>query len=282
MTSPHPQILPVNQLQPNPLQPRGKVIAEQLDELVQSVKQYGILEPIIVAHTPAGYQIIAGERRWRAAKQAGLTEVPVLVRVTTPKGMLEMAIIENVQRVDLSAMERAQAFQQLMRDFRFTSTQISEKIGKSLAYVTNTMRLLNLPDAIKDGMAGALITEGHARALAGLEDERAQVEVYKILLRENASVRRAEELVRRVKHQLPVNADSQPHQKPNRLKDMPTNLSPHLDVWQAQLQGLFNPKYSAVKLSQSNRQTKVTFVFKGNPDVVEDQLKVILEKMKNN
>ncbi len=281
MTTPHPQILPVNQLQPNPLQPRGKVMAEQLDELVQSVKQYGILEPIIVAHTPAGYQIIAGERRWRAAKQAGLKEVPVLVKVTTPKGMLEMAIIENVQRVDLSAMERAQAFQQLIRDFHFSQSQIAEKIGKSIAYVTNTLRLLNLPDAIKDGMAGSLITEGHARALAGLDDERAQVEVYKILLRENASVRRAEELVRRVKHQLPVNADSQPHQKPNRLKDMPSNLSPHLDVWQAQLQGLFNPKYSNVKLTQSNRQTKVTFIFKGNPDVIEDQLKVILEKMKN-
>jgi ParB family chromosome partitioning protein len=281
MTTPHPQILPVNQLQPNPLQPRGKVMAEQLDELVQSVKQYGILEPIIVAHTPAGYQIIAGERRWRAAKQAGLKEVPVLVKVTTPKGMLEMAIIENVQRVDLSAMERAQAFQQLIRDFHFSQSQIAEKIGKSIAYVTNTLRLLNLPDAIKDGMAGSLITEGHARALAGLDDERAQVEVYKILLRENASVRRAEELVRRVKHQLPVNADSQPHQKPNRLKDMPSNLSPHLDVWQAQLQGLFNPKYSNVKLTQSNRQTKVTFIFKGNPEVIEDQLKVILEKMKN-
>jgi len=281
MNTSHPQFLPVNQLQPNPLQPRGKVQSEQLDELVQSIKQYGILEPIIVAHTPAGYQIIAGERRWRAAKLADLQEVPVVVKVTTPKGMLEMAIIENVQRVDLSAMERAQAFQQLMRDFRFTQSQIAEKIGKSIAYVTNTMRLINLPDAIKDGMAGSLITEGHARALAGLEDERAQVEVYKILLRENASVRRAEELVRRVKHQLPVNASSQPHQKVNRLKDMPSNLSPNLDVWQAQLQGLFNPDYSQVKLSQSNRQTKVTFIFKGNPDLIQDQLKVILEKMKN-
>lgn len=283
MTAPHPQILPVNQLQPNPLQPRGKVLPEQLEELVTSVKQYGILEPIIVAHTPAGYQIIAGERRWRAAKLAGLKEVPVIVKITTPKGMLEMAIIENVQRVDLSAMERAQAFLLLMRDFKFTQTQIAEKIGKSIAYVTNTMRLLNLPDAIKDGMAGGLITEGHARALAGLEDERAQIEVYKVLLRENASVRRAEELVRRVKHQLPVNVagTNKPSQKPNRLKDMPSNLSPHIDKWQAELQGLFNPKYSEVKLTQSNRQTKVVFLFKGNPEVVEGQLKVIIDKMKS-
>src|SRR5258708_18856176 len=109
MPNPTPTTLPINQLQPNPLQPRGKIIKEQLDELVLSVKNYGILEPIIVAHTPAGYQIIAGERRWRAAKAAGLDEVPVIVKDTTPKGMLEMAIIENVQRLDLSASERTQA-----------------------------------------------------------------------------------------------------------------------------------------------------------------------------
>src|SRR5882762_5708727 len=102
--------LETNQLQSNPLQPRGVIIPDSLTDLVESIREQGILEPIIVAQTPAGYQIIAGERRWRAAKLAGLQEVPVIVKVTTPRGMLEMAIIENVQRVDLSAMERAQAF----------------------------------------------------------------------------------------------------------------------------------------------------------------------------
>lgn len=281
MTEPklHPQILPVNQLQPNPLQPRSKVKPEQLDELIISVKQYGVLEPIIVAHTPAGYQIIAGERRWRAAKLAGLKEVPVIVKLTTPKGMLEMAIIENVQRVDLSALERAQAFQQLIRDFKFNNTQISEKIGKSISYITNTIRLIDLPDAIKDGLAGNLITEGHARAIAGLEDERAQIEVYKIILRENATVRRAEELVRRVKHQLPVNASSQPKQQLDRPV-LRTNLSKHLDEWQSQLQKLFNPETAEVKLSQSSRQTKVVFLFKGNPENIEKDLQLILDKMR--
>jgi ParB family chromosome partitioning protein len=281
MIEPHPQNLPVNQLQPNPLQPRGKVNPDDLAELVISVKQYGVLEPIIVAHTPAGYQIIAGERRWRAAKLAGLSEVPVLVKVTTPKGMLEMAIIENVQRVDLSALERAQAFQQLIRDFKFSVSQISEKIGKSLSYITNTIRLIDLPDAIKDGLAGNLITEGHARAIAGLEDERAQIEVYKIILRENATVRRAEELVRRVKHQLPVNASIQPKQETS--KPVPfTGLSKHLDEWQSQLQSYFNPETSEVKLSQSNRQTKVVIVFKGNPEFIEKDIKMILNRMKAN
>jgi len=136
----HPTSLPLNQLQPNPLQPRGKMSKEELEELVTSVKTYGILEPIVVAHTPAGYQIIAGERRWRAAKLAGLKEVPVIVKVTTPRGMLEMAVIENVQRVDLSPIERAQAFQQLLRDFKFSHQQIADKIGKSIAYISNSLR----------------------------------------------------------------------------------------------------------------------------------------------
>jgi ParB family chromosome partitioning protein len=172
---------------------------DELEELVSSVKLYGVLEPIVVAHTPAGYQIIAGERRWRAAKLAGLKEVPVIVKVTTPRGMLEMAVIENVQRVDLSPIERAQAFQQLLRDFKFSHQQVADKIGKSIAYVSNSLRLLNLPDAIKDGLAGGLISEGHARALASIEDERVMIECYKQILKESASVRRAEELVRRFK-----------------------------------------------------------------------------------
>lgn len=280
MTTQHPQTLPTNQLQPNPLQPRGKVMPDQLDELVVSIKQFGILEPLIVAQTPAGYQIIAGERRWRAAKVAQLAEVPVIVKVTTPKGMLEMALIENVQRVDLSPMERAQAYQQLLRDFRFSQTQIADRIGKSIAHINNTLRLLTLPDAIKDGLAGELISEGHARALAGIEDERTQVEVYKILLRENASVRRAEELVRKVKNHLPIAGEPQMKQKKDPFK-MPSELSPHLDKWQAQLQGLFNPEVSQVKLTQSMRQTKVTFIFKGGPDEIKDQLEVILTKMRN-
>jgi ParB family chromosome partitioning protein len=266
----HPNVLPVNQLQPNPLQPRGKVNKEDLDELVESVKNYGILEPIIVAHTPAGYQIIAGERRWRAAKQAGLKEVPVLIKVTTPKGMLEMAIIENVQRVDLSPIERAQAFQQLMRDFHFTNTQVAQKVGKSMAYVSNSLKLLMLPDAIKDGLAGGHISEGHARALVSLENERAMVDVYKIILKENASVRRAEELVRRMKDVIGIDRGK------SKRKVLHT---PQIDEWQQTLQNYFGQK-SQVKLTQSERQTKVMLVFKGSPIETQDAIKKILKVAK--
>jgi ParB family chromosome partitioning protein len=270
MAATHPVSLPVTQLQPNPLQPRGKILNDQLDELTLSIKTYGVLEPIIVAQTPAGYQIIAGERRWRAAKLAGLAEVPVIVKATTAKGMLEMAIIENLQRVDLSGMERGQAFQQLMRDFHLNQSQIAERLGKSEGFVSNTLRLLTLPDAIKDGLAGGQITEGHARALAGILDDKTMVECYKAILKEGASVRRAEELARRFKDRI-----GQVMTYPNR-KIFHTE---QLDEWQHQLQKAFSPK-TKVKLVQSAVQTRVTFVLKGSPNETHAELKKILSLSK--
>ncbi|MBW7956198.1 ParB/RepB/Spo0J family partition protein [Patescibacteria group bacterium] len=274
MATAHPTSLPLNQLQPNPLQPRGKMNKDELQELVSSVKTYGVLEPIVVAHTPAGYQIIAGERRWRAAKLAGLKEVPVVVKVTTPRGMLEMAVIENVQRVDLSPIERAQAFQQLLRDFKFSHQQIADKIGKSIAYVSNSLRLLNLPDAIKDGLAGGLISEGHARALASIENERHMIECYKQILKEGASVRRAEELVRRFKQ---VSG-----QTPNAEATEVGRVALHnteIDTWQNKLQDVFKED-TKVKLVISHRQTKLTLVFKGTPEETKDEIMKVMELTK--
>ena len=143
--------LDINQLQPNPLQPRGAITPESLVDLVDSIREHGILEPLVVAKTPAGYQIIAGERRWRASKLAGLTHVPAIIRETSPKGMLEMALVENVQRVDLNPLDRAKGFERLMNEFGLTTSEIAVRIGKSVAYVSNSLRLLSLPDALKDG-----------------------------------------------------------------------------------------------------------------------------------
>lgn len=270
----HPTTLPLNQLQPNPLQPRGKMNKDELEELVSSVKLYGVLEPIVVAHTPAGYQIIAGERRWRAAKLAGLKEVPVIVKVTTPRGMLEMAVIENVQRVDLSPIERAQAFQQLLRDFKFSHQQVADKIGKSIAYVSNSLRLLNLPDAIKDGLAGGLISEGHARALASIEDERVMIECYKQILKENASVRRAEELVRRFKAAI----GQQPQAAANEVGRVALHNT-EIDEWQNRLKQIFKED-TKVKLVVSNRQTKLTLTFQGTPEETQAEIAKVMELAK--
>lgn len=267
-SSSHPTHLPTNQLQSNPFQPRGRFSAESISELKQSIAIYGILEPLVVAETPAGYQIIAGERRWRAARELGLAEVPVWVKKTTPRGMLEMAIVENVQRVDLSAIERAQAFQQLMRDFQFTPKQVADRVGKSASYVSNTIRLLALPDAVKDGLVGQLITEGHARALSGLGEDKHIIECYKTVLRKNASVRETEELVRLYKHREELGTEEKRGRNRN-LQVVDTTQ------WVKQISRAFQAK-TKVKLSRSSAQTRVTITLVGSPDETQSDLEKIL------
>src|SRR3990167_8728502 len=189
----------INMLQANPLQPRGLITPESLAELAESIREHGILEPLVLAKTPAGYQIIAGERRWRASRLVGLAKVPVIIRETTPQGMLEMAIVENVQRVDLNPLERAQAYKRLMDEFDLTNSEISQRVSKSPSYISNTIRLLTLPDALKDALMSSQTTEGHVRALSSLEDPHLIIEAYKEVLKRNLSVRGAEELVRKIR-----------------------------------------------------------------------------------
>ena len=150
--------LPITNLQPNPLQPRGVITPDSLSELVDSIKKHGVLQPLTVAHTPAGHQIIAGERRWRASKIAGLTEVPVNIVKTTPQGMLEMAIVENVQRTDLNPVDRAKSFDRLISEFGLSNSEIAGRVSKSPAFVSNSLRLLELPDALKDGLISNVIS----------------------------------------------------------------------------------------------------------------------------
>lgn len=263
------QSLLLSHLQPNPLQPRGSMDDAEVQELADSIKIHGILEPLVVAHTPAGFQIIAGERRWKAAQLAGLVEVPCIVKETSPKGMLEMAIIENVQRVDLPPMDRANAFRRLQADFHLTVGQIADRLGKSQAYVSNTLRLLSLPDALKDGLLSGAISEGHARALSSIDDPKLMVEAYKTILKENGSVRRAEDLARRMKARA-GQALSKGY------GNAPFAVSPQIDDWQERLQEYFGKK-SKVKVQQSRTQTKVQFVFNGNPQDTQRYIDRILD-----
>ena len=191
--------LEVNLLQSNPLQPRGIISPQSLSELVDSIREQGILEPLIIAKTPAGYQIIAGERRWRAAKILGLSKVPVVIRETTPQGMLEMSIVENVQREDLNPIERALAFKRLIDEFGLGTNEVAKRVGKSAPTVSNTIRLLSLPDAIKDALVAGVITEGHVRPLISLGDVKLMLDLFKKMLRENSTVRQTEEMARQVK-----------------------------------------------------------------------------------
>ncbi len=256
--------LDIDLIQPNPLQPRGLIAPEALADLVSSIKEHGIIEPLVVAKTPAGYQIIAGERRWRAARLAGLPTVPIVVKETTAKGMLELAIVENVQREDLNPVERAQAFQRLVEEFGLTVTEMAKRIGKSESYVSNTMRLLGLPDAIKDGLVSGAISEGHARAIAGLTDVKLMVEAYKTILSENASVRRAEDLARRLKAQTGANANTT---KVERI---------HSDELDGMAKDMAQAVNGLVKITQSKVEARVVFVIRGNLETTS----VILKKMR--
>lgn len=260
--------LDIDMVQPNPLQPRGTILPSSVSDLVESIKEHGILEPLVIAHTPAGYQIIAGERRWRASKIIGLTKVPVVIKETTPKGMLEMAIVENVQRTDLNPIERGKAFIRLMHEFGLANADIAKRVAKSPAYVSNTLKLLELPDALKDGLIGGLISEGHARALSAIDDTRLMIEAYKLVLREGASVRRAEEIARRLKKDFA--------QKPSSTGGRPAFiLSDETSLMQKRL-SLALGKLSTVKLTRSKRETKIFIKLKGTPEETEAALTKIL------
>lgn len=259
----------VDALQANPLQPRGLITPESLADLADSIKKHGVLEPLVVAKTPAGYQIIAGERRWRAAKIAGLTHVPTIVKKTTPQGMLEMALVENVQREDLNPLERAQAFARLMDEFGLTNREIAQRISKSPSFISNSLRLLTLPDALKDGLLSNLITEGHARALAAIGDTRLMVEAYKIILRDSGSVRRAEELARRMRKTI--------GRKPlGKVGKQPHIISEEIDKIRDNIhKALGGGKENRVKLTRSRAETRLLIVLKGNLEATEEGLQKI-------
>lgn len=263
----------VNSLQANPLQPRGLITPESLGDLVESIKAHGILEPLVVAKTPAGYQIIAGERRWRAAKIVGLKTVPAIIKETSPRGMLEMALVENVQREDLNPLERAQAFARLMKEFGLTNKEIATRIGKSPAYISNSIRLLSLPDALKDGLLTGLISEGHARALAAIQNPKLMVDAYKIILREKASVRRTEDVARRTKKKA-----GQP--VPKEAEKVATIVSDEIDEMIAKLtQALGDDDSANVKLVRSRVQTKILIVLKGSLIDTEENLQKIYKSI---
>lgn len=189
--------LELGQIVANPRQPRTGFDDEALRELAASLRQVGMLQPIVVRPVSDGrYEIVAGERRFRAARLAGLREVPALVRHTEDDQLLTEALIENIHRADLSPLEEAAAYDQLLGDFAMTHDQLAERLGRSRSTITNTLRLLALPMALQEQVAGGLLTAGHARALLGLDGAPQQVAIGRRVVAEGLSVRATEELVR--------------------------------------------------------------------------------------
>lgn len=188
--------VPVKAISPNPRQPRSNLHSESLAELAASIQEHGLIQPVIVTQAEDGrYTLIAGERRWRAAQLAGLQEIPAIVKEATSQAMLELALVENLQRADLNPLEEALAYRQLMDDFDLTQEEVARRVGKSRSAVGNTVRLLNLPAEIQRAVVDGRLTEGHARALLALPSTEAQLALMRSVLQHEWSVRHTEEVV---------------------------------------------------------------------------------------
>ncbi|MBI5842424.1 MAG: ParB/RepB/Spo0J family partition protein [Chloroflexi bacterium] len=210
------QQVTVDSIQRNPRQPRVHFHEEELAELAASIREHGVIQPLIVVPKPDGtFTLIAGERRWQAAQKAGLQKVPVITRQANNQELLELALIENVQRADLNALEEAEAYRQLVEEFGLSHEAVAKRVGKSRVAVTNTLRLLGLADAVKQALVDEKITEGHARALLMLSTQKAQASAMQTIINLSLSVRQAEELVRKLAGQKLVKA-----KKPIRSADV--------------------------------------------------------------
>jgi ParB family chromosome partitioning protein len=188
---------PVEIIEPNPFQPRRKFGEEEMLELVASVREKGILTPLLVSKAETGYRLIAGERRWRAAQKAGLKRVPVVVRETSPVESLEIALIENIHRKDLNPIEEAMAYQRLMEDTAISQETLGKRLGKDRTTITNMLRLLKLPGIIQQDLVEDRITIGHARVLAGMKSAEEQLALREAILKKGLSVRQVEALAKK-------------------------------------------------------------------------------------
>jgi len=189
----------INLIQPNPYQPRQREKEEDLEELKQSIKEKGILLPLIVTEKDGNYFLVAGERRWRAALSAGLTTVPVVLRKVEENEMLELALIENLQRKNLNSVEEAEAYLKMKKLFSLTQEEVASRVGKSRSYIANILRLLNLPPEILQSIQSGEITFGHAKALLMIENEEIRYAVWKKILKEGLSVRETEAIAKGLK-----------------------------------------------------------------------------------
>ena len=181
--------IPVTKIVVNPHQPRERFERQGMEDLVASIKVHGILQPLIVSETPRGYELIAGERRLRAAKLANLADVPAIVRSVTNQEKLELALVENLQRQNLNALERAKAYQRLVDEFSLTQDEVAKKVGQSRPAVANTLRLLGLPSDMQAALREERISEGHAKVLLGITDQKARQQLFKKILEEGLSVK---------------------------------------------------------------------------------------------
>jgi ParB family transcriptional regulator, chromosome partitioning protein len=237
-----PSEIPIDRIKRNPYQPRQRFDAAELEQLASSIRDHGLLQPILVTEILDGYQLVAGERRVRAAELAGLERIPAIVRQIAPRDQLELALVENLQREDLDPIEQAHAYRQLIDEFSFTQEELAARVTKARSTVANTLRLLDLEAAVQDAIAAGLISEGHGRALGGLSGP-AQVQLLEVILVRDLSVRQTEELARRVRGSTTSDASPAP-QRP---------VDPDLERVEDELRQALGTKVSVAKSRRGGR-----------------------------
>lgn len=242
----------VSEIRPNPYQPRKEFEQSAIDELAGSIKEHGIIQPLIVRKSIKGFELVAGERRLRAAKLAGLKQVPVVVKAYTDQQLMEIALIENLQRENLNPLEEAEAYEKLIAYHDYTQDQLAKKIGKSRPHVANMLRLLQLPEGIRKMVSAADLSMGHARALLTVTDEKAQQQLAKDVVDKGLSVRQLEELVK----QLSVSRETK--------KKKPAKNEPVLIAIEERLRSRFG---TSVKIKKGSKRGKIEIDFYSQEDL---------------
>ena len=254
-------LIPLNEIRNDNNQPRKAFDNDKIAELTESIKTHGIIQPLILRKSDDGlYVIVAGERRWRAAKMAGLKDVPAIVMELSEKDVLEISLIENIQRQDLNPIEEASAYKKLLSDFNLTQEDLSKRIGKSRTAITNTMRLMNLDIRVQQYIIEGIITEGHGRALLGIKDKEIQYELSQKVIDENLSVRELERLVKRILEG-----------KTSEEKETNNELNPYYKEIKNQLQSYFGTKVNIS--NKNNKGCNFLYVKVGNVMSISDFFK---------
>lgn len=259
--------IPLSQLRANPYQPRKNFNQETISELAASIKEHGVIQPIIVRSVVKGYEIIAGERRYRASQECGLATIPAVVRSFSDQQVMEIALIENLQREDLNALEIAVAYQSIMDSFSLTQEELSLKVGKSRSHVANFLRLLQLPEKVKQYVSRGTLSMGHARTIAGIKDDKIQIELAEKTLREQWSVRELEEAVKKMEESK-QSSEADQKKKKNKQKD------PYIGQIENNLMGIYK---TTVQIKQNKEKGKIELTYYSRDDL-ERLLELLLDK----
>mgnify|MGYP000205432982 CR=1 FL=1 len=251
----------INEVKPNSSQPRKEFDEEAIGELANSIKEKGILQPLVVRTVENGYEIIAGERRWRAAQRAGVTRVPVIIKEASDREVMELALIENLQREDLNPIEEAVAYQQLIDEFELTHEDVSRQIGKERSTITNQLRLLRLPDEAKAALIAGDITAGHARAILSIESPAEAREALKAIQKQRLSVRNTEQLIKKISKRRKKGTTTEPEDMYLRqvLDELKNALSTQVRIVDKQGKGKIEIDYYS-----SDELERLISILKGN------------------